>query len=332
MLKFTSGSTSVSLVSQIEMIPAGPQWERLVFSRLVFGAWRLGDRPDEATPSHVQDKIKASLDLGITTFDHADIYGDYACEALFGEALASLGAVREKLQLVTKCGIKLVSARRPNHHLKHYDTSREHIRASVENTLRLLRTDRVELLLLHRPDPLLEPDEVADCFAALRREGKVLHFGISNFTPSQLDLLASRLSDHQIPLITNQVEVSLLHLAPLHDGTLDQCLKRRIKPMAWSPMGGGRLFTGQEAREVRIRQALAEVATALTQEGQGNQRPVSAEQVALAWLLRHPAQLLPVLGTGNKNRLVEAAAAAELTLSREQWFRLWCASVGHDVP
>lgn len=332
MLEHSSASHPTAPVSQVELIPAGPHWERLVFSRLVFGAWRLADRPEEASVSQVVEKLQASLDLGITTFDHADIYGNYACEALFGEALAALGAARDRLQLVTKCGIKLVSERRPAHGIKHYDTSRTHIRASVENSLKLLRTDRVELLLIHRPDPLLDPEEVADCFAALRQEGKVLHFGVSNFTPSQLELLAARMAERQLPLVTNQVEVSLLHLEPLHDGTLDQCLQRRIKPMAWSPMGGGRLFTQPDGREGRVRQALQEVAAALTLEGQGALGPVSLEQVALAWLLRHPSQLLPVLGTGRLSRLRDAAEAEHLSLSREQWFRLWCASAGRDVP
>ena len=230
-------------------------------------------------------------------------------------------ALRDRLQVVTKCGIKLVSTHRPEHTLKHYDTSAAHIIASVERSLRLLHTDRVDLLLIHRPDPLLDPAEVADAFRRLWQAGKVLHFGVSNFSPAQFGLLASYVDR---PLVTNQVEVSVLQLQALGDGTLDQCRRLRVAPMAWSPLGGGRLFREGDERAQRLRLALRAVGNELG--------GVSESQVALAWLLRHPAGILPVLGSGRIERMQEAVAAAALTLTREQWFSILRASAGHDIP
>ena len=301
-------------VQPIHLSPDGPQ-----ISRLALGLWRLVDW--DLDDAGLLALIHASLDLGITTFDHADIYGDYRCQELFGRALALEPGLRQRLQLVTKCGIKLVSERRPAHRIKHYDTGQAHIVASVDNSLRALRVDHVDLLLIHRPDPLMDADGVAEAFVRLRRSGKVLSFGVSNFTPWQFDLLASRLD---FPLVTNQVELSVLHMDTLHDGTLDQCQRLRIAPMAWSPLAGGRLFRGDDERAVRVRQALQ----AVGQELGG----ASPDQVALAWILHHPARVVPILGTGNVERLRRGAAALDLSLSRQQWFALWAASAGRDVP
>lgn len=301
-------------VSRIHIAEDGP-----VFSRLALGLWRLAGWG--LSDAQLLDLIHACLDMGITTFDHADIYGDYACEGLFGRALALEPALRDKMQLVTKCGIKLVSANHPAHTIKHYDTGREHILASAETSLKLLRTDRLDLLLVHRPDPLLDPDEVAEAFADLRRAGKVLHFGVSNFTPSQFDLLASRLG---FPLVTNQVQISVLHMDALHDGTLDQCLRLGIAPMAWSPLVGGRLFSGEDEQAIRLRQVLSAMGEALG--------GAELDEVALAWLLRHPARIVPVLGTGNVERIRKAAHTEGLQLTRQQWFAIWSASKGENVP
>jgi predicted oxidoreductase len=301
-------------VQLIHLSPDGPQ-----VSRLALGLWRLVDW--DLDDAGLLALIHASLDLGITTFDHADIYGDYRCQELFGRALVLEPDLRQRLQLVTKCGIKLVSERRPAHHIKHYDTGQAHILASVDDSLRALHTDYVDLLLIHRPDPLMDADDVAEAFVRLRRSGKVLSFGVSNFMPWQFDLLASRLD---FPLVTNQVELSLLHMDTLHDGTLDQCQRLRISPMAWSPLAGGRLFRGDDERAVRVRQALQAVGQALG--------GASLDQVALAWILQHPARVVPILGTGNAERLRRGAAALDLSLSRQQWFALWAASAGRDVP
>ena len=287
-------------------------------SRLALGLWRLADR--RPGTSETVELIEAALELGITTFDHADIYGDHTCEGLFGAALGRRPELRQGMELVTKCGIKLVSERRPGRRIKHYDTGRAHILASVETSLRELRTDRIDLLLLHRPDPLLDPDEVAAAFGELRSAGKVLHFGVSNFTAQQLEMLAARLP---VPLVTNQIEISPLALGAWRDGTLDQCLRRRIAPMAWSPLAGGRLSQGEDERARRVRRMLGELAGEL---GAG------PDQVAVAWLLAHPARIVPILGSGNRERIGAAAAACGLSFDRERWFRLWTASTGEDVP
>lgn len=293
--------------------------EELEGSRLVAGVWRL--REWGMDTAALLDFIHGCLDLGITTFDNADIYGGYTCEALFGAALAAEPGLRDRLELVTKCGIQLVSANRPANRVHHYDTGRDYLIAAAENSLRELNTDRLDLLLIHRPDPLLDADEVAAAFAALRAAGKVRAFGVSNFLPWQFHLLQSRLD---FPLATNQIELSVLALEPLHDGTLDQAQRLRLPPMAWSPLAGGRLFDPGNERAARVRRALEAVGRELGGAG--------VDQVALAWLLRHPARVLPVLGTGKLERVRAAAAAEGLTLDRQQWFAIWEASAGRDVP
>jgi predicted oxidoreductase len=265
--------------------------------------------------------VETALQAGITTIDHADIYGDYTVEEIFGRAIGRQSSLRQRLELVTKCGIRLVSQNRPEHRLKTYDTSKDHIIHSVDTSLRNLHTDYLDVLLLHRPDPLMNADEVAGAFSQLKEAGKVKHFGISNFTSHQFALLQSRLS---FPLVTNQIEFSVLHLPPLYDGTLDQCQQLRVPPMAWSPLAGGKLFTNTDESSTRVGLALQEVGAELG--------GASVEQVAVAWIMKHPAGVMPVLGTGQPERLQEAAKAAELQLSRDQWFHILKASAGQDVP
>jgi predicted oxidoreductase len=289
------------------------------FSDIAHGMWRLHQW--NMTAGQLQHFVEEAIVMGITTFDHADIYGNYTCEKMFGDMLAQKPSLRQQMQLVTKCGIRLVSENRPENTFHTYDTSASHIIHSVETSLKNLRTDYLDLLLIHRPDPLMDAAEVAEAFKNLRGSGKVLHFGVSNFTPWQFDLLQSQLD---FPLVTNQVEVSLLKMEALHDGTLDQCQRLSIRPMAWSPLAGGELF-GAEAtpQSARVKATLGKIAVELD---------VASDQVALAWLLRHPARIVPVVGTGNIDRLRGAAAALKLNLSREQWFLLWTASIGHEVP
>lgn len=301
-------------VSQINLSQDGPQ-----FSRLVVGLWRLADWG--ISDHETLELIQASLDEGITSFDHANIYGDYACEELFGRAMALSPSLRDQMQLVTKCGIALVSDRRPNHAIKHYDTSREHILASAENSLRMLRTDRLDLLLIHRPDPFMEPDQVASAFTTLRESGKVLHFGVSNFTPSQFELLQSRLD---FRLVTNQVELSVVNMEVLHDGTADQCQQLGIAPMAWSPLAAGQLFSAKTEQAARLRHTLEEIGQDLG--------GAAIDQVALAWILSHPARFLPILGTGKIERIRSAVLAEKLSITRQQWFSIWSASTGSEVP
>jgi predicted oxidoreductase len=289
----------------------------LELSRLVAGCWRLVDW--KKTRPELDAWIRGCLDLGVTSFDHADIYGGYACEAAFGEALEP--SLRRKIKLITKCGVGLVSAARPGNRVHHYDTSREHIVASAEGSLRALRTEYLDLLLIHRPDPLLDADEVSEAFESLLRTGKVLHLGVSNFMPWQLELLGNRLGS---PLVTNQIELHVGHLEPLHDGTVDQCQRLRIPPMAWSPLGGGALLRSEEARWQRVRNALSRVGS--------RYGGASLEQVAIAWLLRHPAGVIPILGTGRIERLRALAEAERMKLERQDWFEIWEASAGHGVP
>lgn len=286
-----------------------------LLSPIVAGAWRLADWA--WTPLQRLRWIEGNVALGITSFDHADIYGQYTVEALFGEALALSPALRQRLQLVSKCGIRLPGAAQPGTLVKHYDTSAAHVRESVERSLRALRTDRLDLLLIHRPDALLDFDELAATFVRLHAEGKVLQFGASNFTPAQLAPLHRRHA-----LATHQIELSPLHLAPLHDGTLDQCQDLGLRPMIWSPLAGGRIFSGDSPAAQRVRQVLAELQAELQ---------VGWVTLLMAWLLRHPSQPHPVIGTRRLEMSREAVAALDLRLDAQQWYRLWRAGAGHEV-
>ncbi|MED5619467.1 aldo/keto reductase [Ideonella sp. BN130291] len=285
-------------------------------SPVVAGAWRMDSWG--WSPAERLRWIQQCVDLGVTSFDHADIYGGYTVEALFGEALALQPALRERIQLVSKCGIKLVSPARPGHRIKSYDTSAAHIVASVEQSLAALRTDRLDLLLIHRPDALMDAAEIAHTVQRLRREGKVLHFGVSNFTPSQFALL-----DAATPLATNQIELHPLQLAPLHDGTLDQAQALGRRPMIWSPLAGGRLLAGEDTAALRVRRVLQAV---------GERLGCPAATVAYAWLLRHPARPVPVAGSRRIEGLREAVAALDVRLDAQTWYEIWQAGQGQEVP
>mgnify|MGYP000122525708 CR=1 FL=1 len=285
-------------------------------SPIVAGAWRMADWG--WNPQQRLRWIEQCVELGVTSFDHADIYGGYSVEALFGEALAlAPSSLRERLQIVSKCGIKLVATARPQHRIKHYDSSAAHIVASAEASLRALRVERLELLLIHRPDALMDADEVALAFEALRAAGKVAHFGVSNFTPAQFELLASR-----TPLVTNQIELHPLQRAPLADGTLDQLQRLRIRPMIWSPLAGGALLAGGGETERRVQAALGRI---------GERHGASTATVAFAWLLRHPSRPLPVAGSRRIEALHDAVAALRLTLDAQDWTEIWQAGAGHEV-
>ena len=298
-------------VPAVRLSTGGP-----ALSAIVAGAWRMASWGMDV-PQRVR-WMEECLALGITSFDHADIYGDYQVESLFGEALGAAPGLRARMQIVSKCGIKLVSQQQPAHALQSYDSSRAHVTASVHHSLAALRTDHLDLLLIHRPDFLMDPDALAATFAELRASGKVLHFGVSNHTPSQLALLHRR-----APLATNQIELSPLHLEPLGDGTLDQCIDLGIRPMLWSPLAGGRLFTSDDERARRIRAVLGRL---------GQAHGVAPATIAYAWLLRHPARPVPITGSQRLEALREAVLALGLTLSAEEWYRVWEAGTGHAVP
>ena len=298
------------MVQRITLAPQGPQ-----FSRFVMGYWRLMEWNMSAR--QLLSFIEEHLDLGVTTVDHADIYGGYQCEAAFGEALKLAPALRKRMEIVSKCGIATTA--RPEHAIGHYITDRGHIIDSAEKSLRNLATDHLDVLLIHRPDPLMDADEVAEAFLALHQSGKVHHFGVSNFTPAQFSLLQSRLP---FTLVTNQVELSPVYQPLLLDGTLDQLQQLRIRPMAWSCLGGGRLFSDEAFQS--LRDELAQVAQELN--------AATIEQVVYAWVLRLPSQPLPIIGSGKIERVRSALEAENLSMSRQQWFRIRKAALGYDVP
>jgi predicted oxidoreductase len=296
-------------LSRIAISSGGPTLSRIAQG---FGsAIRWGK-----SPAQVLEYVSECVDLGLTTLDIAAIYGGGQAEPLLGDALALDPSLREVVQLVTKCAIGTWGAS-----LYHYDASKAHILWSAEESLANLRTDRLDVLLIHRPDPLMDADEVAEAFTELRQSGKVLHFGVSNFTPSQFELLASRLS---FPLVTNEVQFSVMHLDAWADGTLDLCQRLRISPLAWSPLGGGRLFREDTEQTQRLRKEMKEIGEELG--------GASIDQVALAWILRHPSRVIPILGTGAIERVRSAVKAEQLELSREQYFRIWTASTGAGLP
>ncbi|QHE60844.1 aldo/keto reductase [Rossellomorea vietnamensis] len=293
--------------------------EDLSFSRIIHGLWRLSDwkQSKEDTLSLIQHNIEN----GITTFDHADIYGSYTCETLFGEALALQPSLREKMEIVTKCGIVLPSDNRPEHKTHHYNTSKKHILTSVEHSLQQLKTDYIDLLLIHRPDPFMNGEEVAEAFTQLKEEGKVRHFGVSNFKDHQWNMLQSYLP---FPLITNQIELSAYHLENFEDGTLNLCQEKRVAPMAWSPLAGGAIFKGEDEKAVRLQHTLKKV-----QEETGAK---GIDQILYAWLLNHPANIMPIVGSGKKERIQHAIDSLSIQLDHDQWFEILQTSMGHDVP
>ncbi len=301
---------STMSVSRVALHPQGP-----TFSRLIMGYWRLMEW--QLSPAALLDLMKYHLDLGVTTIDHADIYGGYQCEEAFGHALRLEPSLRSRMEIVTKCGIALTA--KPEHALNHYNTGKDHIIASAEASLRKLGTDHLDLLLIHRPDPLMNADEVADAFITLKQAGKIKHAGVSNFTARQFELLQSRLP---FPLVTNQLEISPLHQEGTLDGTLDQCQQLGIKPMAWSCLGGGRLFSDDACAPLRaeLEQVRQEV---------GAQ---TIEQVVYAWVMMLPSQPLPLIGSGKRERIAAAVATESIVLNRQQWFRIRKAALGYDVP
>lgn len=278
-------------------------------SLIIAGAWRW----HTVSAEQVDRLIQTALDLGITSFDHADIYGDHSNEERFGAVLRKQPSLRSRMELISKCGIKFPSTRRPDTRVKHYDTSAAHIRWSVENSLAMLATDHLDVLLIHRPDPLTDPAEVAEAFTALRKEGKVLHVGVSNFTPSQFRMLQSWLP---FPLVTNQIEISLSRIDSLFNGDLDTMMEFRAHPMAWSPLGGGKTLSVSERELFPFIQKYN----------------CSYPQLSLAWLLRHPAGIFPIIGTTRPERMEEAANAMSVALDRQDWFELLKGVMGKEVP
>ena len=288
----------------------------VALSRLVYGMWRLGD-DDNTAPAHVQAKIEACLAQGITTMDQADIYGGYAAEALLGAALKAAPGLREKIEIVTKCDIVAPVGRHSAARVKYYATSAAHINASVEASLREMATDRIDLLLIHRPDPLMDACETGACLDALVASGKVRSVGVSNFRPWDFTLLQSAMTSR---LVTNQIEISLSCHSPFTNGDVAFHQERGIPLMAWSPLAGGSLLSGSQAP---LREALHRI---------GAEQGVDWSAVAVAWLLRHPSRILPVLGTNSLERIAKISDATRVELDRQTWFELYTHAIGHEVP
>lgn len=288
------------------------------FSPIIAGTMNWGQWGSRFSTQEYLTQIEHCLEANVSSFDHADIYGHYTTEEEFGKAIALNPSIRNNIQLISKCGIKMVTPNRPSHLIKSYDTSKQHIISSVERSLINLHTDHLDLLLIHRPDPLMHPDEIASAFQQLEKQGKVKAFGVSNFTLSQMEMIASR-----FPIVVNQLEISILQLYPFVDGILDKCIEKNIRPMAWSPLGGGKLFNNPD--DERKKRILA--AANILSEKYGT----SAEQLLVSWLLQHPSGIIPVMGTTKMERIRAAMAATTIKMTREEWFVLWRASTGHEV-
>lgn len=284
------------------------------FSPIIIGTMRWGIWGANHSEKEVQKLIETSLESGFSTFDHADIYGNYTTEKLFGDAFSEMGINREEVQLISKCGIEMPCENR-SFEIKSYNYSKEHILYSVDKSLENLKTDYLDLLLLHRPSPLMNPEEIAESFHFLREQKKVRHFGVSNFSPSQFDLI-----NDAFPLITNQIEVSVNHTDSFYDGTLDQMMLKKLQPMAWSVMGN--YFSENSEQNSRIKKVLEELCPKYDAE---------ENQILLAFILKHPAKILPVIGTSKTETIKKFKEVLNLSLEREDWFKLLKASQGKEV-
>ena len=298
----------------------------LSLSRIAYGMMRLGEDADTSA-SHVQAKIEACLAQGITTMDQADIYGGYGSEAILGAALAAAPALRDQIEIVTKCGIIAQVGRHAAAHIKHYDTSRRHILASVEHSLRLMRVERIDLMLIHRPDPLMDHDETGAALDKIVASGKVRAVGASNFRPWDWSLLQSAM---QTQLATNQIALSLDASQAFTNGDVAY-LQQLAKPiMAWSPLGSGSVLGAGKSGGGKLggggNPALTTLLGAIAAENN-----VDASAVAVAWLLAHPARILPVLGTGNLERILAISDAFKVKIDRQTWFGLYEAALGQEV-
>jgi predicted oxidoreductase len=302
------------MMPRVPIAPQGPE-----FSRLVYGTWRM--LKDHPTAQEINRRLQVCAELGITTIDTAEIYGVYEVEAALGAALALSPGMRDKLEIVTKAGIYVPCKYHPDRRTTHYNATGERMAKSLEKSLRLLGTDRVDLLLVHRPDWLTRADDTAAGLNALLRDGKIRAAGVSNYTVAQFDLLSSRMEG---PLAINQLEFHLLHMDPIYDGTFAQCEKAGILPMAWSPLAGGRLFDPNSEAAQRIGEAARGMA--------GRYGGACLEQLAYAWIMAHPSRPLPVIGTNRVERIRSAAAAVDIVLEREDWYALWEAAQGRRVP
>lgn len=294
---------SNSAISRIRMHKEGPE-----FSEIVWGSMR--SESQFSTSSELAEHLRWLYDRGITTLDTAPAYGvphPYTTEEFLGKAIAEVG--RDKFEIVTKCGIQRISPHKPENRVRHFDASEKEIRSSTDRSLQKLGIDVIDLILLHRPDYLMDPDETAGVLDDLVAQGKIRYVGVSNLSPSRLDLLASRL---KAPIVTNQIEFSPIHLNPIADGTFDLAIKTGHKPMIWSPIGGGQLLTSNDDYIVKVRHKLTEIAEAYELDGPAN--------AAISFVARHPANSVIVLGTSKQERIEEAIKAVNTELDRQDWY------------
>ena len=292
-------------VARVRMHPAGP-----VFSGVVWGSMRCQEQFDSV--GKLADFLRFLLDRGITTLDTANTYGiphPYTVEEFFGNAVREIG--RDKFEIVTKGGIMRVGPLTPENRIRHFDSRAENIKYWMDRSLQKLGIDHVDVLLLHRPDYLMDPDETAGALDEIVAAGKARYVGVSNFSPSRIDLLASRL---KAPLVTNQVEFSPLYLNPISDGAFDYALRLGYRPMIWSPVGGGKLLTGDDARTTKIRGLLADIAAKADLDG-----PAEA---AMAFVARHPAKGVPIVGSGKRARVDGAIKAVNTVMDRQDWYAI----------
>ncbi|WP_373748060.1 aldo/keto reductase family oxidoreductase [Kaistella sp.] len=286
----------------------------MVFSPIIIGTMRWGVWGVNHSIRAVQNLIEVSCKENLTTFDHADIYGDYTTEKLFGDAFSKMDLKREYVQFISKYGIEMPCINK-NFSVKSYNYSKDYILKSVEKSLENLQTDYLDLLLLHRPSPLMNSVEIAESFEILREQKKVLHFGVSNFSPSQFDLI-----NDTFPIITNQVEISLNQTAAFYDGTLDQLMLKKLQPMAWSVMGN--YFTEKSEENKRIKRVLKILCEKYNAE---------ENQILLAFILKHPSGILPVIGTSRPENIIKLKESLKIKLEHEDWFKLLEAKNGYEI-
>ena len=288
---------------------------KTTLSPIIAGTMNWGVWDKNLTTKEMESMIHVCLENKITTFDHADIYGSYTTEADFGKAFASSKIAREKMQLITKCGIQLLAENKSTT-IKHYDYSRAHIIKSAEQSLKNLQTDYLDVFLLHRPSPLMEVDEIAEAIEKLTTEGKIIDFGLSNFTTSQTELIRQKLE-----ISYNQVQFSATNFEPMLDGSFDYMQMNNIRPMSWNPLGC--VFRKDIPQTHRLKKLLATLVS---------KYHLGSDTLLLSWVLRHPAKVIPIAGTVNVARIQSLMKAVDLELEREDWFAIWAESMGEEVP
>ena len=284
-------------------------------SPIIAGAMNWGVWDKNLKTKEMENLIHICFENKITTFDHADIYGSYTTEAQFGKALSNSKIKREQIQLISKCGIQMLAEKR-NNTIKHYDYSKDYIIWSVENSLKNLKTDFLDVLLLHRPSPLMQADEIAEAVEKLKSEGKIIDFGVSNFTSSQTELIRQK-----TPISFNQIQFSATDYQPMLDGSLDYMQLHQIRPLSWNPLGS--VFRQENMQTYRLRKLLATLVS---------KYEIGADTILLAWILKHPAHIVPIAGTVNVARIQALMKVTELPLEKEDWFAIWSESMGKNVP